>query len=238
MAGKAVPMHSKSAQTKKRESGEVIRVLLVDEQPMVRLGMRAFLKGPRAGAPGAGVFELVGAVESAEAARAVVATERPALAVVDVCLDGAGALELLAEWAAHPALAPRAVVYSAREDAEVVRRALRAGALGYVSKREPLAELLRAMVLVATGARHLSPRIEQGLLGEIARGGAVENPQAKLSAREWQVFQLHGEGRTARAIGETLHVSRKTVETHLQRIREKLGARDGRDLQKRALLVV
>jgi two-component system invasion response regulator UvrY len=229
-------MHSPSAQNKQQAPAEAIRVVLVDDEPITWLGMRSFLDRPQAVAPCAGDFDLVGAVESARDARDLVAERHPHLAVVNVSLAGGGAFELLSEWSAHAAISPRAVIYSAREDSEIVRRALRAGAHGYVSKREPLEELLRAMELAAAGARHLSPRIEQGLLGDIARGAMLANPEEKLSAREWQVFQLHGDGKTARAIGETLHVSRKTVETHLQRIREKLGARDGRELQRRALL--
>ena len=129
------------------------------------------------------------------------------------------------------------VVFSGSDDSVTVQRAFRAGACGFVTRRDPAAALTSTVVAAIDGTRHLGPSSEHQLLDNLARG-SVEvsgDDTARLSNRELQVFQLIGRGLTARAVAAELGVSVKTVETHRERIKVKLSLRSCADLQRLAL---
>jgi DNA-binding NarL/FixJ family response regulator len=119
-----------------------------------------------------------------------------------------------------------------------VQRALQAGARGYVTRADSAEALLEALLAVLAGERHVSPRVANVLLDTLACGGVdVRNSEAAaLSDRELEVFRLLGEGLGTRSVAERLCLSVKTVETHRERIKEKLRLPNGTELQRRAVL--
>ena len=203
-------------------------VLVVDAQPVMRHGLVDLINSHRK-------LRVCAEAEAAPAARELCARHRPELAVLDLGLsDGFALLKDFQRWA--PGI--RIVAFTALDDALSVQRALQAGAQGYVTRLDPAAELLTALEHALDGHRHVGPRVAHLLLDRLACG-SVEmrgNAEAALSDRELQVFHAIGRGMGTRAIAEDLRVSVKTVETHRQRIKEKLHLRDGCDLQKRAVL--
>jgi len=116
----------------------------------------------------------------------------------------------------------RVIVLSMYSDREYVRRALKAGAAGYVVKRSAAKEVVEAIRAVHAGQRYLSPRVADVVIDDYAE--ERDDPLARLSARE--VLQLLAEGRTGAEIAQRLSLSQKTVETYRARLVEKLGIRD------------
>jgi len=132
------------------------------------------------------------------------------------------------------------LVLSVYEESLYARRALRAGARGYVRKEEPPAVILAAVRKVLQGGVYLSEDIEAQLLSEIVRTDGRRQPGRRqdirsLTDRELEVFEGIGRGMATRRIAEKLHLSRKTVETHRIRIRRKLGFQDSAELVRHAV---
>jgi DNA-binding NarL/FixJ family response regulator len=157
------------------------------------------------------------------------------LVVLDVAMGGGEGFALVKEvlrWNAEL----HVVAFTALEDVGSVQRALRAGACGYVTRRDPVASLLAALTGALTGERHVGSRVERVLLETLATGKVQmeHDDLTLLSERERQVFRLIGGGRKTCEVAAELSVSLKTVETHRQRIKEKLRLRSGVDLQHRA----
>jgi len=119
----------------------------------------------------------------------------------------------------------RVIVLSMYSEREYVRRALKAGAAGYVVKRSAAKEVVDAIRAVHAGQRYLSPKVADVVIDDYAGDGA-EDLLSKLSQREREVLQLLAEGRTGAQIAERLSLSQKTVETYRARLVEKLGIRD------------
>jgi DNA-binding NarL/FixJ family response regulator len=119
----------------------------------------------------------------------------------------------------------RVIVLSMYSEREYVRRALKAGAAGYVVKRSAAKEVVEAIRAVHAGQRYLSARVADVVIDDYAGDGA-EDLLSKLSQREREVLQLLAEGRTGAQIAERLSLSQKTVETYRARLVEKLGIRD------------
>ena len=119
----------------------------------------------------------------------------------------------------------RVIVLSMYAEREYVRRALKAGAAGYVVKRSAAKEVVDAIRAVHAGQRYLSPRVADVVIDDYA-GDAPDDLLAKLSQREREVLQLLAEGHTGAQIAERLSLSQKTVETYRARLVEKLGIRD------------
>ena len=119
----------------------------------------------------------------------------------------------------------RVIVLSMYAQREYVRRALKAGAAGYVVKRSAAKEVVEAIRAVHAGQRYLSPRVADVVLEDYT-DDKQDDPLARLSAREREVLQLLAEGRTGAEIAQRLSLSQKTVETYRARLVEKLGIRD------------
>jgi two-component system, NarL family, invasion response regulator UvrY len=200
------------------------RILLLDPQPIVHLGVAQLLHD----AEGSGIIPCF---SSEEAAR--VSAEAGIVAVIaDPPAWDEGFESLLARWKMQHV---PVIIFSLREDPPSVQRALRCGAKGYVSKRETGEELLKTVAEARRGNWHASPRISRILLEGIARPQSLLTlGQKTLSAREQEVFSLAAEALSAREISERLGVSRKTIESHVSRIKEKLQVTNWRDLQRMA----
>ena len=205
-------------------------VLLVDAEPVMRCGLLHLINSHA-------VLQVCGEAETLPAARAACERWKPEVVVLDVAKGGGEGFALVKELPRWNA-ALRVVAFTGLEDAASVQRALRAGVCGYVTRRDPVAALLAAITGALAGERHVGPRVEHVLLETLARGAVrvEEDELAPLSERERQVFQLLGGGLKASAVAAEMRLSVKTVETHQKHIREKLGLRDGADLQRRATI--
>ena len=192
----------------------MIRVLLADDHAVVRTGFRLLLQSRTE-------VSVVGEAESGETACQLYAELLPDILVLDLAMPGMGGLEALKRIRAHHAQA-RVLALSAHDDAVHARRALQAGALGFLSKRSAPEALLEAVTTVAAGRRYLDADVAQKLaLAQI--DGGTKSPTERLSARELEVFIRLASGATVQRIADDLKLSASTVGTHLYNIKQKLG---------------
>lgn len=178
-----------------------------------------------------GAYIIKGAVGSLEEARALGRKGPADLVVLDIAQDERGGQAFMEECRkrrttrlkkARGSVAPAVLVWSNREYYMAVRDAFKAGALGYVSKRDGEADLLKGMEEALAGERHMGPRIEHLFLKGMVEDKGGEGVQSKVSPREWEVFCLLVRMDSAKEISAVLGCSQKTVETHLRRMRSKL----------------
>jgi DNA-binding NarL/FixJ family response regulator len=205
------------------------RVLIVDDHPAVREALTLRI----AAQPG---WEVCGeAADVAEALRVAAATS-PDVAVIDIGLKGGSGLDLIRRLRDRDDHV-RMIVWSMFSEELYAERALRAGAVGYLTKDQATGTILDAIRQVLDGKLYLSEAMTQRLLRRSVRGeGQGGDPEvAALSDRELEVFRLIGLGRKNQDIAAELHLSVKTVETYRDRIREKLALADGAALARRAL---
>ncbi len=197
-----------------------LRIMLVDDHAVVRMGFRLLLDTTND-------LRVVAECGSGEEALQRFADVAPDVVVLDLSMEGMGGLEtlsrLLAKWPAA-----RVLVLSAHEDTAHPRRALTAGALGYLTKRSAAEALIEAIRQVAAGRVFLEPALAQELA--VARMGNPGNPVEALSAREFEVFMMLARGRSVNEIAELLFLSPRTVGTHLYNIKQKLGAGNSAEL--------
>jgi DNA-binding NarL/FixJ family response regulator len=207
----------------------VIRVLLADDQALVRAGFRALLNAESD-------IEVVGeATDGAQAVRLVSST-RPDVVLMDIRMPGVDGLEATRRIAADPALAgTRIVILTTFELDEYLFEALRAGAAGFLVKDTEPVDLIRGVRAVAAGDALLSPGVTRRVIAEFAARARRPAPPPsldQLTEREREVMALVGEGLSNDEIAARLVVSPATAKTHVSRAMVKLGARD------RAQLVV
>jgi DNA-binding NarL/FixJ family response regulator len=213
---------AKKAEERKRS------ILLVDDHPLFRTGMMQLLDSQAD-------LQVKGEAGNSGEALDAVRTRRFDLAVVDVGLrGGADGIELTKSLKAeHPELP--VLVVSMHDEALYAERALRAGARGYVMKREALDSILLAVRSVIAGEIYISPSMTKRMLFDhIHGGGEARSAVERLSDRELEVFQLIGEGHDMHEIARELHLSKKTVEAHRANIREKLGVASAREVVRYA----
>lgn len=196
------------------------KVLLVDDHPLVREGLRARLSGVNG-------IEVVG--EAGDAAQAFEQVEhlRPDLVLMDVGMKQVNGIELTARLRErHPTL--RVLMLSMYDNPEYVHRALAAGARGYVLKEAPSEEIVAAILAVAAGRNFLGS-------GLAATAGRPDESRPLLSARETEILRCLADGLASRQIAETLGMSVRTVETHRHNIRRKLDLAGQAELIKYAV---
>jgi DNA-binding NarL/FixJ family response regulator len=207
--------------------GDRIRILLVDDHPIVREGLKALL----AGQPD---LEVVGELASAEAVPPAVDALRPQVVVLDLTLAGTEAtpvVQLLRSH--HPEL--RILILSMHDEMVYAERLLAMGANGYIMKQEPPAEFLRALRRVAAGDAYVSTAVAERVLGRMQKGRTVAGGAFDaLSDRERDVLRLVGQGRSTQEISRDLAMSPKTVDSHRRNIRAKLGLANAVELVRYA----
>lgn len=208
--------------------GRPIRVLLVDDHALVRMGFRMLLSGATSGPP----VEVVGEVGSGEEACQVYGRLQPDVVVLDLSMPGMGGLEAMRRLAAQDPRV-RVLALSAHEDTAHPRRVLRAGALGYLAKRSAPETLLAAVQTVARGERYLDAQTAQALA--VAQLEGESSPVDVLSEREFSVFLQLAQGRSVAQIAEALNLSTSTVGTHLYHVKQKLHAGNQSELTLVAL---
>lgn len=205
-----------------------IRVMLVDDHALVRMGFRMLL----AGAQGPQAIEVVGEAGSGEEACQCYAQWQPDVVVMDLSMPGMGGLEAVRRLVAQDPKA-RVLALSAHEDTAHPRRVLRAGALGYLAKRSAPETLLVAVGAVARGERYLDAQTAQALA--VAQIDGESSPADILSEREFSVFIQLAQGRSVAHIAEALNLSASTVGTHLYHVKQKLRASNQSELTLVAL---
>jgi DNA-binding NarL/FixJ family response regulator len=199
------------------------RILVVDDHPIVRLGIRQML----AAEPD---LEVYGEAASADAARQFIERTPPDLAVIDLSLEQGSGLELIRTLRASAPTLP-VLVLSMHDEALFAERVLRAGARGYIMKREAITGLVGAIRQVLSGRIYVSEHMAQAVLERLGHDGAApDNPLATLTDRELEVFDLIGRGLSTAAIAEQIGVSIKTIETYRSNIKTKLNLKDATDL--------
>jgi DNA-binding NarL/FixJ family response regulator len=206
------------------------RVFLLDDHPLVR----EWLAGLVALEPD---LEVCGQAEEASVALGAVLSVRPNIVVVDLSLPRGSGLEFIKDVRAQQP-STRLLVLSMHDEASVAERAFRAGAHGYVVKRESGPQIIEAIRAVLAGKFHASPALTAELAGRMlgSRDGRDGQPEDLLSDRELDVFRLRGHGRSTKEIAHQLRVSAKTISCYEVRIREKLGLPDAGELMRKAVL--
>lgn len=201
---------------------EKTRIVLADDQLLVRQGMRALLDTlPQ--------YEVI--AECAEGSAAVEAALRlhPDVAILDIDMPGISGIEATRQiHAANPAI--KTLILSAIDRREIIEEALNAGASGYLHKDFVLDELRFALGAVLAGSRYLSPRIQDRLIAE--RDGAVSSD---LTPRQTEILRLVASGQTTKQVARTLGISPKTVEFHRAQIMQRIGANDVTALTRYAM---
>jgi two-component system response regulator DegU len=188
-----------------------LSVILVDDHTMLRQGIRRALESE-------GIKVVAEASDGAEAIRLAL-DHKPDVVLMDVSMpgmDGVEAARRLVEADGRQ----RVVMLTMHIDRDVIDRAIRAGAVGYLTKDSSISEVILAIQLAANGDRPMSPRLAAAMLDEARREDAL------ISAREEEVLQLVADGFGTNEIAERLYISGKTVKNHLASIYEKLNARD------------
>ncbi|MBI1246225.1 response regulator [bacterium] len=202
------------------------RILIVDDHPIVREGLAARIEFQPD-------LEVCGEASNIEDALALYRSLSPDLTLIDIQLEDGNGMELIKEIHARNASA-KILVVSAFDESLYAERALRAGALGYVNKRELRDSVIDAIRTVLKGERYLSCTMMQHMLRQAMspKNPSKEDPISRLSDRELEVFQLIGHGITTAAIASQLNLSVHTIETHREKLRQKLGVKNSIELMK------
>jgi DNA-binding NarL/FixJ family response regulator len=204
-------------------------VLLAEDHPVVREGLRAMLEAE-------GDFQVVGQTGNSSEVGGMVEELHPDVLVLDLIMPGIGGLNALRELARRR-LSTRVVVLSMYANEAYVLEALENGAGAYVLKQSEAAELVRGIREVAKGRRYLSPPLSQRAVEAYARRakGTIATKEAELTAREKEVLMLVGQGFTSAQIGERLFISVRTVESHRSNLTKKLGLHSQAEMVRTAL---
>ena len=210
----------------KPKSHKKSRIIVVEDHPVLLDGLRQLIGSQPD-------LACVGAADNTSDAKRVVEQSKPDLMVLDLRLKAGDALELLKSVRVeHPQL--KMLVLSQYDELIFAERALRAGASGYIMKENATDEVLRAVRKVLAGELYFSERVAAAVLQRTLR----EKPSASragveaLSDREMQVFQLLGASYSSREIAEQFHLSRKTIETHCEKIKHKLNLHTAAELKE------
>ena len=203
------------------------RVLIVDDHPVVRQGLAlAIGREPD--------LEVCGEAEHIEEALRLVEEGHPDVVIIDLSLDGEDGIELI-DYVKSRWPSVKILVYSSHDEETFAGRVLRAGAMGYISKREAMPKIVAAVRQVLCGEVYLSPEMTT----HSCNAPPWENPwtttlSETLSNRELQVFEMIGQGMNTVEIAGKLDVSPKTIESHRKVIKTKLNVQTGAQLSRRA----
>lgn len=219
-----MPLDRKGFESIRRMTPRRSRIFIVDDHPLVREWLGSLIARESD-------LEVCGQADDAASTLSLMGTANPDIAIVDLSLNRSSGLELIKDIRLqHPAT--KILVLSMHEEISFPERAFRAGARGYILKRQSGSCVVEAIRTVLSGQFYASQALAAELAGRLA--GAAErtsdSPEEVLSDRELEVLQLRGAGRTSKAIAEQLHVSVKTIESYEARIKQKLGLQNASEL--------
>jgi two-component system invasion response regulator UvrY len=203
---------------------KLLRVLIVDDHPIVVSGCRALLETD----PDVEVLE----AQDGGSGFAAFFDSRPDVAVIDINLPGHSGLELMRRIIDRAPEA-RLIVFSMNDDPVIAARAIEAGAKGYIAKNDDPSLIAEAVRRVANGGLYLHPEMARQIA--FLRAGANADAISSLSPRELEILRLLAAGRTMAQIADLLAVSYKTVANNCTQLKQKLGARSAMDLMRIAL---
>jgi len=198
----------------------VISIMLVDDHAVVRMGFKLLLEGAQE-------ISVVAEAESGEEAVRTFQAHNPDVLVMDISMPGIGGLEAIDRILAKVA-DQKILVLSGHEDVMHARRVLKAGAVGYLTKRSAADALIDAVKTVYRGKTYLEPQIAQELAVEQVSGN--KDPVDSLSEKEFKVFISLAKGQSVQDIAEVMCLSPRTIGTHLYNIKQKLGASNSAEL--------
>ena len=205
------------------------RVFLVDDHPLVREWLTNLIHQQAD-------LAVCGEAESGPEAREAILALKPDVAIVDIALKDSSGIELIKDLkSCCPNV--RVLVLSMHEEAHYVERSLRAGARGYIMKRETTRKVVSAIRQVLEGKLAVSEEMAAAMASRFVEGKTLDalSPTEQLSDRELEVFEMLGQGRGTRQIAETLGVSIKTVQAYCGRIKEKLQLASATELLREAV---
>jgi DNA-binding NarL/FixJ family response regulator len=205
------------------------RIIIVDDHPLVREWLTTLIGQQKD-------LAVCGEASTAAEAMQAVAASKPEVAIVDISLKGSSGIELIKDLKkACPSL--MVLVLSMHDESLYAQRALRAGAKGYIMKREATRKVIEAVRRVLQGKLYISDAVAESIAAQFVEGKTLAtcSPTEQLSDRELAVFDLLGQGLGTRQIAETLRVSMKTVQTYCARIKEKLNLSSATELLREAI---
>jgi len=205
------------------------KVLIVDDQPVMRWGIAQLIEQ-------VSDLAVCGEAEDAQGALKAIEKLKPEIAIVDISLKDGSGIELIKDMANRwPRLA--VLVLSIHDELFYAERVLRAGARAYVTKREPAEKILEAIRRIIEGNIYVSESLASRMLRTFVAGKPEANGffVDRLSDRQFQIFELIGQGLQTREIAKRLHLSIKTIDSHRENIKEKLNLDSAQDLLKFAI---
>jgi DNA-binding NarL/FixJ family response regulator len=205
------------------------KILLVDDHPLVREWLANLINEQPD-------LQVCGEADNAPQALELISALKPDVAIVDISLEDGSGIELIKNIkAASSGVAT--IVLSMHDEALYAERALRAGARGYIMKREATKKILLGIHSVLNGKLYVSEKISTRMAEKFVEGhsAAIESPVQQLSDRELEVFQLFGRGYTTRQIAEHLRIGFKTVQAYCARIKEKFNLTNVTELLREAI---
>jgi DNA-binding NarL/FixJ family response regulator len=218
-----------SAKEKSPDLSVKSRVILVEDHPVVRHGLAALIDDEPD-------LAICGLAESGGDALKLISQMKPDVVIIDIALGHESGLELIRQvhetWSSMPILA-----LSMHDEALYAERALRAGAMGYIMKKEAMDKVMNAIRRVLAGDIYISERMASRMVHKLIDrpGGKPGSPLEQLSDREFEVFNLIAQSIGPKEIAQRLSLSVKTIETHREHIKEKLGLKSGAELTRFAL---
>lgn len=204
------------------------KVIIVDDHPVIRDGLAILINGKND-------LEVCGEASDVAEALHVIADTTPDVAIIDVSLETGNGIELVKEVKARfPKV--RMLVWSMYDESLYAERAIQAGALGFVNKKNVRETVVEAIRTVLAGDVYLSPEYSAKVLNRLRRGEPIEAklPSAALTDRELEAFSLIGQGLKTSEIAERMELTPNTVETYRSRIKEKLQLKHAAELVREA----
>jgi DNA-binding NarL/FixJ family response regulator len=205
------------------------KIFLVDDHPLVREWLSNLIEQQQD-------LTVCGEADDVPRAQRAIVAAKPDLAIVDISLKGGSGIELIKQMKAQDAQLP-IVVFSMHDESVYAERAIRAGARGYIMKRESAKNVVGAIRQVLGGRLYVSSEVAALFAEKFVDGRQPANgsPIEQLSDRELEVFGLLGQGYDTRRVAETLHLSIKTVQAYCARIKEKMNLSSGTELLREAV---
>ncbi len=206
------------------------KILIVDDHPILRMGMRELLNQEDG-------FEVCAVAETISSARKAIRETEPDMAIIDISLAGENGLDLVKEInGSNRNIA--ILVLSMHDESVWAERAIRAGARGYIMKKEAAESIVTAVRNILDGKVHVSDKIMARLLDKfhVNPDSSTACTEEALTDRELEVFRLIGLGLSTREIASRMNLGVKTIGTYRDRIKQKLCIKSGSELTRRAVL--